>query len=71
MEPRTGADSNDVTVSQCAVCKHKDSARATCAAFPSGIPDVILLNRYDHSNEYPGDNGIRYTSDVPWDFEPM
>jgi len=40
-------------ISQCAACalKHKD--RATCTAFPSGIPAAILANRFDHRKEYP------------------
>jgi hypothetical protein len=35
--------------------------RATCAAFPSGIPDAILRDGFDHRDAYPGDNGIRHT----------
>ncbi len=49
----------DVNVSQCVFCVHK-LAGAICTAFPSKIPDVILLNRHDHHYPYPGDHGIRF-----------
>lgn len=48
------------TISQCASCVHKHADGPTCLAFPRGIPDIILLNRFDHRNAYPGDSGIRY-----------
>jgi len=37
-----------------------------CVAFPDGIPDAILDGSHDHREEFPGDQGIRYTvADVP------
>ena len=47
---------------QCATCKHFRASTdgATCDAFPDGIPRVILLDEHDHTEPYPGDNGIRY-----------
>lgn len=33
---------------------------ATCAAFPRGIPDEILIGGFDHREPYAGDNGVRY-----------
>lgn len=33
----------------------------TCAAFPTGIPDEIYQNFYDHREPYVGDGGIRWT----------
>jgi hypothetical protein len=34
--------------------------RASCAAFPDGIPEAILGDGFDHRDPYPGDGGIRY-----------
>lgn len=53
-------------LSQCFRCKHfeRDNEKFVfrCAAFPDGdgIPDEILLNRFDHRNAYEGDNGVRF-----------
>lgn len=38
-----------------------DDSRATCAAFPGGIPDEILFEGFDHRKPFPGDGGIRFT----------
>jgi len=38
-----------------------------CEAFPDGIPDEILRQGFDHRNEFPGDNGIRFVPDGPVD----
>lgn len=46
---------------QCHACVHLTSkAKGTCRAFPGGIPASILLDRFDHTRPYPGDNGIRF-----------
>jgi hypothetical protein len=44
---------------QCATCKHAKPDLA-CKAFPDGIPAAILTGAFDHTEEYPGDGGIRY-----------
>lgn len=32
-----------------------------CVAFPAGIPQEILSGEFDHSEEYEGDKGLRFT----------
>ena len=32
----------------------------TCAAFPEGIPSLILVGGFDHRDPHPDDNGIRF-----------
>lgn len=45
----------------CHVCIHRRQAfPATCAAFPDGIPDEILVGDFNHTEPYPGDRGIRF-----------
>ena len=44
----------------CWTCRHKHPGADTCAAFPEGIPDEILDGTNQHSQPYPGDNGILY-----------
>lgn len=60
---------------QCLFCKHYrgsgDNYDPKCDAFPvpvkrkgqwsiSSIPMDIYRGEFDHTNPYPGDNGIRY-----------
>jgi hypothetical protein len=46
---------------QCWTCKHFDKkSKATCKAFPEGIPSEILFNAFDHTKPYSGDHGIRF-----------
>ena len=54
-----------ILLPQCKRCKYKHSyydgkKKLTCAAFPDGVPDDILLNRHKHTESYPGDNGILF-----------
>lgn len=44
---------------QCPVCVHY-RGELKCAAFPEGIPELILTGRHDHTEPYSGDNGIRF-----------
>lgn len=43
----------------CLACRHYLDD-GTCAAFPDGIPDAILLDGFDHRRPFDGDGGIRY-----------
>ena len=53
---------------QCFRCRHlrvgdpQAENRYTCAAFPEGIPQEIITNRFDHRQPYPGDNEVRWSS---------
>ena len=51
---------------QCLQCTHYRT-EAECDAFPEGIPGEIFGGVFDHSQAYPGDNGIRFeqADDVP------
>ena len=53
-------DASELSVSQCALCRHKRISGAICAAFPRGIPDAILTGDHDHRKPYPGDSGIHF-----------
>ena len=43
----------------CDLCKHVRE-NDTCKAFPDGIPEDILTGEHDHTEPYPGDNGIQF-----------
>lgn len=51
---------------QCTSCKHLDrdtirSIKSTsCKAFPNGIPMEVWDYKHDHTQPYPGDNGILF-----------
>jgi len=51
---------------QCARCEHlrhelpKDGIGSVCDAFPERIPREILGGEHDHTQPFPGDNGIRF-----------
>lgn len=45
----------------CTRCKHfRLEPGLPCDAFPDGIPDDILVGGFDHTQPYPGDNGIMF-----------
>ena len=37
-----------------------EEAGLLCDAFPEGIPDDILLCKFDHHKPYRGDHGIQF-----------
>ncbi len=50
--------------SLCPTCAHLIGSGMTCAAFPKGIPVIILLGAYDHHLSYDfeglSDEGLTY-----------
>lgn len=52
----------DFTVTQCLSCRHFDRKAGAwkCAAFPSGIPDMVISNEVMHDKPLPGDHGLTY-----------
>jgi hypothetical protein len=49
-------------VTPCSTCRHLYADAFSCAAFPDGIPEEILLGEHQHKTPFDGDNGIRYES---------
>ena len=50
----------------CSYCKYKHPTwRHTCEAFPDRIPDEIWRSDNDHTQPFPGDNGIRFECRKP------
>lgn len=44
----------------CRSCVHLHKDRATCDAFPAGVPDSIITFGADHTVPFPGDKGILF-----------
>ena len=49
----------EVKIPQCHSCVHYHLGGMSCLAFLS-IPIDIYMNKYDHKESYPGDNGIQF-----------
>ena len=48
---------------QCYSCLHYiglDDKGVICDAFPNGIPRIIYEGKFDHTEPFEGDNGLRY-----------
>ena len=55
---------------QCLVCTHFEQGY-TCAAFPEGIPQDVLLNKQDHRKAIDGDNDVRWAPLEVGDVHPL
>ena len=54
-------------VPQCHSCKHYFAGSFTCAAFfPVNIPEEIITNEFDHTEEYSGDEGVLFEAGAPF-----
>lgn len=51
---------DEVRRSPCGDCAHKHLDRATCDAFPTGIPIDILRGKDQHRTPVAGDHGIQF-----------
>lgn len=54
-----------IIVSACISCKHlvEDSLNGRpwkCAAFPTGVPQLIEIGEARHLKPFPGDHGIQW-----------
>lgn len=53
----------------CPLCVHfgegPEEGPPSCSAFPEGIPNEILHKAFDHRQEFPGDQSIRFTARDP------
>jgi hypothetical protein len=54
-----------IQVPPCITCQHFtagsfEDGRPRCAAFPDGIPQVILSGENDHTSPVRGDHGIQW-----------
>ena len=55
----TGSE-RQVMDAQCQKCRHYQGGVRCCAFILGHIPLDIFMNRHDHHQPYPGDNGIRF-----------
>ena len=66
--------------SACMGCRHyrgaikidllRDIDAVICAAFPDGIPDIVVDNLHDHKAPIPDDNGIQFEKGLPDEWRP-
>jgi hypothetical protein len=45
---------------KCAHFNEADTVGFTCAAFPEGIPDAVLVGGDPHTEPIEGDHGLRF-----------
>lgn len=45
---------------RCLACRFLRNPPLTCDAFIEGIPQEILSGKFDHKEEFEGDNGITF-----------
>ena len=49
------------TTIQCILCDHFiQGSELRCKAFPFGIPEEILTDKFQHNKPHPEDNGIQF-----------
>jgi len=46
-------------IPQCKYCARHKGIEG-CRAFPDGVPDAIVFNKHDHTEPYPGDDGVLF-----------
>jgi len=45
---------------QCLACNNLNNDMITCKAFPKGIPEKILIGKFDHTKPFKKDKGIQF-----------
>ena len=53
----------------CYRCKHLLGSKAgRCTAFPDKIPEVLWSGKFQHTEPFPGDRGIRFEVNIAAEF---